>query len=219
MRCMPLATEGGASIWMTRSTAPMSMPSSSVEVAQRARIWPAFNCSSMTERCARGERAVMGAGDRLAGQLVQRAGQPLGHLAAVDEENGRVALANDLQQARMNRIPDGDAARHLRGRAAGNLLLLAEARHVFNRNFNAQLQLLGRAGVDDGDGTIAEGLRSSAETGVRRAGSFAWFALIAVGFLVRLSAVFRSPLRRESAQLLPAAAAWRRGRCAARAAW
>ena len=68
-----------------------------------------------------GERAVMGAGDGLAGQFVERAGQPLGHLAAVDEENGRVALADDLEQARMDRIPDGDAARHLRGRAAGNL--------------------------------------------------------------------------------------------------
>jgi hypothetical protein len=33
----------------------------------------------------RGERAVMCAGDGLAGQFVERAGQPLGNLAAVDE--------------------------------------------------------------------------------------------------------------------------------------
>ena len=36
MRCIPLATEGGASIWITRSTAPISIPSSSVDVAHKA---------------------------------------------------------------------------------------------------------------------------------------------------------------------------------------
>ncbi len=64
-----------------------------------------------------GERAVMRAGDGLAGKFVQRAGKPFGHLAAVDEENGGIALADDLEQARMNGIPDRDAAGHLRGRA------------------------------------------------------------------------------------------------------
>ena len=111
----------------------------------------------MTERCGGGERAVMRAGDGLAGQFVQRAGQPLGHLAAVDKEDGGVALADDFQQAGMNRVPDGDAAGHLRGRARGNLFLLAEAGHVFDGNLDAELELLGRAGVDDGDGTVAEG--------------------------------------------------------------
>ena len=32
-RCSPLATDGGASTWTTMSTAPMSIPSSSEEVA------------------------------------------------------------------------------------------------------------------------------------------------------------------------------------------
>jgi hypothetical protein len=63
-----------------------------------------------------GERSVMSAGDGLAGQFVECAGQPLGNLAAVDKEDGGVAFADDLKQARMNCIPDGDAARHLRGR-------------------------------------------------------------------------------------------------------
>ena len=53
MRCMPLATDGGASIWMTRSIAPMSIPSSSEEVATRPRIWPAFRRSSTSIRCGR----------------------------------------------------------------------------------------------------------------------------------------------------------------------
>ena len=53
MRCIPLATEGGASIWMTRSIAPMSMPNSSDEVATSAGIRPAFRASSISRRCSR----------------------------------------------------------------------------------------------------------------------------------------------------------------------
>ena len=53
MRCMPEATEGGVSIWITRSTAPMSMPSSSDEVATRAGRRPALSASSMRRRSSR----------------------------------------------------------------------------------------------------------------------------------------------------------------------
>ena len=53
MRCMPLATDGGASIWMTRSIAPISMPSSSEDVATRPRMSPALRRSSTSIRCAR----------------------------------------------------------------------------------------------------------------------------------------------------------------------
>ena len=53
-----------------------------------------------------GQRAVMGAGNRFAGEFVQRTGKPLGHLAAVDKKDRRVAFANDLEQAGMNRVPD-----------------------------------------------------------------------------------------------------------------
>ena len=53
MRCRPLATEGGASICTTRSMAPMSMPSSSDEVATSPRSRPAFSRSSISVRCAR----------------------------------------------------------------------------------------------------------------------------------------------------------------------
>ena len=53
MRCMPLAIDGGASIWMTRSIAPMSMPSSSDDVATSAGSRPDFRLSSISIRCAR----------------------------------------------------------------------------------------------------------------------------------------------------------------------
>ena len=56
----------------------------------------------------------------------------------------------------MNGVPDGDAARHLRGGAGGDFFLLAEAGHVFDGDFNAELELLGCAGIDDGDGAVAK---------------------------------------------------------------
>ncbi|OUD95292.1 hypothetical protein CMMCAS05_02365 [Clavibacter michiganensis subsp. michiganensis] len=51
-RCSPLATEGGASTCTTRSTSPMSMPSSRLEVATTQRRRPDFRSSSMRARCS-----------------------------------------------------------------------------------------------------------------------------------------------------------------------
>ncbi len=53
VRCRPLATEGGDSTWMTRSTAPMSMPSSRLDVATTAGSRPAFSASSICARSCR----------------------------------------------------------------------------------------------------------------------------------------------------------------------
>ena len=51
-RWSPEATEGGDSTWTTRSTAPMSMPSSRLEVATTAGSSPDFSCSSTSARCS-----------------------------------------------------------------------------------------------------------------------------------------------------------------------
>ena len=48
----PRATEVGLSTWITRSTAPMSMPSSRLDVATRAGRRPAFSSSSISRRCS-----------------------------------------------------------------------------------------------------------------------------------------------------------------------
>ena len=53
IRCIPLATDVGVSIWITRSTAPMSIPSSSDEVATRAGRRPALRASSIRRRWSR----------------------------------------------------------------------------------------------------------------------------------------------------------------------
>ena len=53
MRCSPRVTDLGDSTWITRSTAPMSMPSSSDDVATRHGRSPDLSWSSMTTRSSR----------------------------------------------------------------------------------------------------------------------------------------------------------------------
>ena len=98
MRCMPLATEGGASIWTTRSIAPMSMPSSSEDVATRPRMAPGLQPIFHLDALRAGQRSVMRSHQRLAGQLVQCRGQPLRDAAAVHEDQRRAVRANELEQ-------------------------------------------------------------------------------------------------------------------------
>ncbi len=49
-RCSPRVTDFGDSTWITRSTAPMSIPSSSEEVATRHGSSPDLSSSSTTAR-------------------------------------------------------------------------------------------------------------------------------------------------------------------------
>ena len=51
-RCRPLATLGGASTWTTRSTAPMSIPSSRLLVATTLGSCPVFSSFSIRARCS-----------------------------------------------------------------------------------------------------------------------------------------------------------------------
>ena len=80
----------------------MSMPSSSEDVAtsaaQRAGLQQVLDLDALRAR----ERAVVRAHERLAGELVERAGQPLGEPAAVDEDQRRAMRLNQLEQPRMD---------------------------------------------------------------------------------------------------------------------
>ena len=167
MRCRPLATDGGASICTTRSMAPMSMPSSSDEVATSARRRPALSRSSTSIRCAPRDRSVMRAHQRLARQLVQRAGQPLGQPAAVDEDQRRAVRANQLEQPRVDRRPDRrPRVADRRGSARDLVTRLRQPRHVLDRHFDGQRERLLRAGVDDGHRPVAD--RAARERRTRR---------------------------------------------------
>ena len=80
------------------------------------------------------EGAVVGASDLLLGQLVQPQGQALREPAVVDEDDRRSVLPDELEQRGVDGRPDRVA--------------LAGLAHVFERNDDAEVELLARAGVD-----------------------------------------------------------------------
>ena len=87
------------------------------------------------------QRSVMRAYQRLARQLVERAGKPLRQAPAVDEQQRGLMLANQLEKPRMDRGPDRRAGRPLRRRSAGQVDSLRGAGHVLDRHFDPQFQL------------------------------------------------------------------------------
>ena len=106
IRCSPRATDLGDSTWITRSTAPMSIPSSRLEVATRHGSSPALSISSTTVRSSRAsepwcERAISSPARSLS-----RMRQPLGAAAVVDEQDRRLVGPDQLEQLGVDRRPD-----------------------------------------------------------------------------------------------------------------
>ncbi len=132
------------------------MPSSSEDVATSARSRPGLQLLFDLGTLRGGQRAMVGTSQLFARQFIDRARQPLGDPPAVDENDGGVALANDLDQTGMDGGPDRGPLGALGSRTAGQLLTLAHARHILHRHFDAQVQLLRFAGIDDGDRTIGD---------------------------------------------------------------
>ena len=83
------------------------------------------------------ERAVVSARDLVLGQLVQAQREALGETAVVDEDDRGAVLAHELEERRVDRRPDRVA--------------LARLAHVLERNDDAEVELLARAGVDELD--------------------------------------------------------------------
>ena len=99
----PLATRFGLWSWSTRSTEPMSMPSSSElvrdERAQLARLEALLEHAAPLAR----ERAVVRQRDLLAGERVDARGHLLGLRAVVDEDERRARVADVLEHERRDR--------------------------------------------------------------------------------------------------------------------
>ena len=150
MRCIPLATDGGASIWMTRSIAPMSMPSSSDEVATSPRMSPALRRSSTSIRCGRASDPWCDRTSVSPASSLSALGQPLGDAPAVDEDQRRAMRRDELEQPRVDGRPDRRPHRALRRGSARDVLDLADAGHVLDRHFDRQVEPLLLRGVDDG---------------------------------------------------------------------
>ena len=164
-RCRPRATDFGLSTWITRSTAPMSMPSSRLEVATRHGMLPGLEQLLDLDPLLARERAVVRARSRclpvvaFAGELVEPQRQPLGEPAVVDEHDRRAVLRDELEQRGVDRRPDracasARARRHLDpvgGSAGCEVAVRAELAHVLDRDDDLEVELLARPGVDELD--------------------------------------------------------------------
>ena len=92
MRCSATAMERGEPIWQTRSTVPMSMPSSSEAVATTARSSPFFSRRFGVQAQRAREAAVVRQDGVLAQALAQVVRHALGQAARVDEDQGGAVL-------------------------------------------------------------------------------------------------------------------------------
>ncbi len=96
-----------------------------------------------------GDRAVVGAGDVGARELVEAMGDALGRAAVVHEDERRPVGLDELEQARVERRPDRLA------RLAVDVGRAAQLAHVLDGDDHLEVELLGRAGVDDLDVAVA----------------------------------------------------------------
>ena len=93
---------------------------------------------------------------RLARQLVERAREPLGQPAAVDEDQRRAMRANQLEQLRMDGRPDRRPRVADRRRPARDLVRGGQLGHVLDRHLDAERERLLLSGVDDGHRAVAD---------------------------------------------------------------
>ena len=156
MRCRPRATEPGDSTWTTRSTAPMSMPSSSEDVATIARSRPAFSASSISIRCSRASEPWCARTRSSSASSLRRAAaaRPGG---ARYEHDRRAVRADQLEEPRVDRRPDrGRAAAAVGDGRAGRRRQLARPTSPSSAmsstgTIDLELERLAGAGVDDRD--------------------------------------------------------------------
>ena len=120
MRCSATAMERGEPIWHTRSTVPISMPSSSEAVATTARSSPSLSRRLGFQAQGARQAAVVRQDGILAQALGQVVRHALGQAARVDEDQRGAILADQLGDAVVDLAPHfvgGDraelVARHL----------------------------------------------------------------------------------------------------------
>ncbi len=117
------------------------------EAANLARLQAIFDLYPLRPR----QRAVVRADQDFAGELVQRAGEPLRNPPAVDEDERRAVRLDQVEESRVDRGPDRRAHGPLRRGAARYRLRLADLRHVLDRDFDFQIEPLLLRRIDDGD--------------------------------------------------------------------
>ena len=140
----------------------MSMPSSSELVATRARSSPRLSASSIESRCSRAIDPWCAFTSSSPGEIVELCREPLRHSPRVHEDEGAAMLTDQFEQAGMHVRPDARANRVTRGVVRRIPELAAELAHVFDGDHYLEVELLGRAGVDNRD-RARSGLGATAE--------------------------------------------------------
>ena len=169
MRCSPRDTAPGDDTWMTRSTAPMSMPSSSELVATRPLSSPRLSSSSICSRRSRDSEpwwalttSWPGSGGRPSASAARFSPSAASSLSRVASRSARRRALTKMRvdrccctsssrrgwmEGQMLRRA-GDAAA---GPSAGVVDQLAQRPHVLDGDDHLDLEGLADAGVDDGD--------------------------------------------------------------------
>ena len=111
------------------------------EPTQASRLELVLDHESLLAR----DRSVVGADELLFRQVVDPRRDALGQPARVDENDRRPMLADELQQARIDRRPDAVLA------LGAVLVLVCEPRHVLDRHLDPDFHCLQPAGIDDRD--------------------------------------------------------------------
>ncbi len=153
-RCSPRATEVGDSTWITRSIAPMSIPSSSDEVATSAGSRPSLSASSIATRCSRA----------IEPWWARTRSSPASSLRRCARRSARRRLFTNTSVLRCARISS-----RIRGWIAGQMLTrrsppppgaarlvvrgerVARVAHVLDRHDDREVQRLPGPGIHDRD--------------------------------------------------------------------
>ena len=178
-RWMPRATEPGDSTSTTRSTVPMSMPSSRLDVATMPRSRPSFSSDSTCTRCSRASEPW----------CARTSSSPASSLRlAASRSARRRALQNTIvvrcarMSSRMRGCTCGQMllcgfgiveAEHARGRARRGGVRAGFV-HVVDRDDHLDVERLARSRVDDRDRSLAVRRRSRRGSARSRRAGVAW---------------------------------------------
>ena len=154
-RCSPLATEPGRGdlhdeVDGAHVDAELERRGGD-DARQRARLERLLDLAARLAR----ERAVVGAGDRLLGELVEPQREPLGHAAAVDEDDRRVVRRARARAARGRARARASASRRRSRPARRRAARLGSASVRVGGHLDAQVELLAHARVDDAHVAVA----------------------------------------------------------------
>ena len=121
-------------------------------VATSALICPAFNSSSISDRCAAASEPWCARAIGSPASSLIAPSQSFRYSPRVDEDERRGALADDLQQPRIDGLPDRGSLRSLDAGPLGSSSIWPRRAISSTGTSTLQFQCLACAGIDDGDG-------------------------------------------------------------------